>query len=65
VILVVSEFKGLVFVGLFGLFIYFSFLLLLWVLLVGFEFKSLGPMGLFGFLFVGCFGCSCVYSLST
>jgi hypothetical protein len=43
----------------------FFFLLLLRVLLVGFEFKGLGPMGLFGFLFVGCFGCSCVYSLYT
>lgn len=32
---------------------------------MGFEFKGLGPVGLFGFPFVDCFGCSYVYSLYT
>jgi hypothetical protein len=32
---------------------------------VGFEFKGLGPVGLFGFLFVGYFGCFYVYFLCT
>jgi hypothetical protein len=32
---------------------------------VGFEFKGLGSVGLFGFLFVLYFGCSYVYSMCT